>query len=50
MFFSRKKATQAERAALAAWAWQTFHWDALAPRYVEFYESIASARPLTEIS
>lgn len=46
-FFSHPVASPSERAALADWAWRTFHWDALAPRYAEFYESIAreSAAP-----
>jgi hypothetical protein len=30
----------AQRQSLADWAWRKFHWDALAPRYVELYRSV----------
>jgi glycosyltransferase involved in cell wall biosynthesis len=39
-FFSTPRAP---REALSDWAWQTFHWDALAPRYLALYLSLLQA-------
>ena len=43
-FFSQPRKPEAERQALADWAWGRFHWDALAPRYVELYRSLIDGR------
>jgi glycosyltransferase involved in cell wall biosynthesis len=39
-FFSTGKRDDAERGALADWAWGEFHWDSLGRRYMEFYETL----------
>ena len=39
-FFARPRWTLKEREELADWAWTHFHWDALAARYIAFYESL----------
>jgi len=39
-FFSTGRPGRAQRDALADWAWQQFHWDALARRYTQFYETL----------
>ena len=38
--FKEPRWTPAARAKLADWAWNTFHWDALAPRYLACYRSL----------
>ncbi len=42
-FWSKPLASPEERAALADWAWATFSWKTLAPRYVEFYATLANS-------
>ena len=39
-FFSQPRRTDADRAALAEWAWEKFDWAKLAPRYAALYESL----------
>ena len=43
--FQEPRRTPEARQALADWAWRTFHWDALAPRYLACYRTAAHARP-----
>jgi glycosyltransferase involved in cell wall biosynthesis len=38
-YFSAPPWTPADRARLSAWTWEKFHWDTLAPRYLELYRS-----------
>ena len=40
--FAEPRWTPERRENLAAWAWSTFHWDALAPRYLACYRSLLS--------
>ncbi len=40
LFFSSERQTPEARTALSEWAWQRFHWDALAGRYADFYRSL----------
>lgn len=40
-FFSTERPTPEARTALSEWAWQGFHWDALAERYECFYRSLS---------
>ena len=42
--FKEPRRTPEARPALADWAWSTFHWDALAPRYLACYRSLSHAR------
>ncbi len=35
-----KRWTLEQRASLADWAWQGFHWDTLAPRYLDAYQQV----------
>jgi glycosyltransferase involved in cell wall biosynthesis len=42
-FFAESKHTARDRKALSDWAWSTFHWDKLAPRYLAFYRSLLQA-------
>lgn len=39
-FLAKPKASTAERAQLAAWAWETFHWDRLSARYESLYREL----------
>lgn len=39
-YFAAPRTTIEQRATLADWAWQRFHWDRLASQYVQFYESL----------
>ena len=38
--FTEPRRTPEARKTLADWAWSTFHWDALAPRYLACYRSL----------
>lgn len=38
--FAAPRSSPQTRDALADWAWTNFHWDALAPRYVDCYRSL----------
>jgi glycosyltransferase involved in cell wall biosynthesis len=42
-FWSTPLASPDERAALSDWAWTTFNWKTLAPRYVDFYATLANS-------
>jgi glycosyltransferase involved in cell wall biosynthesis len=42
-FWAAPVATMADRSGLAAWAWQTFSWKILGPRYAGLYSSLASS-------
>jgi glycosyltransferase involved in cell wall biosynthesis len=39
-FFAAPAWSPASRDRLSEWAWEKFHWDVLAPRYVELYRSV----------
>ena len=39
--FAAPRQTPEARQALADWAWRTFHWDALAPRYLACYRDLS---------
>lgn len=39
-FLARNRTVPKARAALADWAWDTFHWDTLASSYEDFYRSV----------
>lgn len=41
-YFAEPPWSLERRQALADWAWARYHWDALAPSYVELYRSIAT--------
>ena len=41
--FQEPRWTPDAREQLADWAWSTFHWDALAPRYLTCYHSVQSS-------
>lgn len=43
-FFTQPRLAADGRDALAGWAWQDFHWDALAPRYLDFYRHAAAPK------
>ena len=43
-FFAAPPWVPADRARLSGWAWEKFHWDTLAPRYVELYRSLAAGK------
>ncbi len=39
-FFAQSRRTEADRAALAEWAWDNFDWRKLAPRYAALYSGL----------
>ena len=41
-FFNEEPRTAEARTALSEWAWRTFHWDALAARYLACYSEAAA--------
>ncbi len=42
-YFAAPPWSAAKRAQLADWAWAKYHWDAVAPSYVELYRSVCDA-------
>lgn len=38
--FAAPRSTPDQRAKLAEWAWETFRWETLAPKYAAFYETL----------